>query len=205
MFSKPKACFNLTFKKINMINSECSICYDDVEKNNIIKTNCNHTYCISCFKQYLSVKSESWINTVSCPYCRQHIHCLSLNNEEEIQFMKNEFCNITKYANIFEPISVYVHNDIYNIATIGDFDLHDIPEVIVIYPIILYILLFMHVCFTLSIDSTIINILNKLIIVISLWVLFYKITTLYNVVNIVNYCFISWIVLCLVGIYTIIY
>jgi|688.fasta_scaffold184242_2 hypothetical protein len=206
MFSKPKTCFYLTFNKINIINSECSICYEEVENNNILQTNCNHTYCIPCFKKYLTIKSETNLINVSCPYCRQKIHCLSLNNEEEIRSIKNEFCNIYNYLNIFDPVSVYVYNDIYNIMTTGDLDLNDdIPDIIVIYPIILYILLFMHICFTLSIDNNIINILNKLILVISVWLLFYKVTTYYNLVNIINFYFISWIFLCLVGIYTIIY
>jgi hypothetical protein len=211
MFSKPKACFNLTFKKINMINSECSICYDDVEKNNLIKTNCNHTYCISCFKQYLSIKSnDTFVNNISCPYCRQHIHCLSLNDEEEIKFIKNEYCNIYKYFNIFEPVSVYEYHDIYNIVTIGDFELHDIPEAIVVYPIVVYILLFSYVCFSyiclkITLDIYVIDLLIKLAIIARLWYLLYQIISFYYLVKIEHYCFITWLGLGFVGIYTIIY
>jgi hypothetical protein len=201
MSSKSKVCFNLRFKKVNIIKSDCSICYEEVENTNIIQTNCNHTYCISCFKKYLTIKSETFHNKITCPYCRQHIHCISLNNDDELQSIKNEFCNIYKYMNIFEPVSVYVYQDIYNVVFTGEFNLHeDVPDIIIVYPIVVYTLLFIYMCVTLDY-----LIMIKFAIIAKLWYLFYKILSFYNIIDIEHYCLISLIALCFFGIYTIIY
>lgn len=47
-------------------DKECSICYEQLNFNNAIITNCNHYYCITC-----SLKSIRFSN--SCAYCRNNI------------------------------------------------------------------------------------------------------------------------------------
>ena len=208
MFFKPKNAFHLLFK-INDSSciSECSICYDEIEKNNEIKTECNHIYCIPCFKKYLIVKRDN-NDKLLCPYCRQSIDSISLNNEEEKQLIMNEL-SITNafhkidFRNSFYSSSIYVYHDIYNIVTIGDINLYeDVPDMIIIYPVVVYILLFIYTCVTLSINY---NIIINIAIIISLWCLFYQISSLYHVINMENYCFISWVFLCMYCIYKIIY
>jgi hypothetical protein len=209
MFFKPTNAFHLSFKINNSsCISECSICYDEIEKNNEIKTDCNHIYCIPCFKKYLIVKRDN-NDKLLCPYCRQAVDSISLNNEEEKQRITNElsitntFHFIDEIRNSFYPSSIYAYHDIYNIVTIGDINLYeDIPDILIIYPFVVCILLLIYICFTLSIDYIII--INIAIIVRS-WYLFYQIASLYQVINMENYCFISWVLLCTYCIYKIIY
>jgi hypothetical protein len=49
---------------------ECSICYTSIYDYNRLTTNCNHLFCIECFKQYTVEKD---IQILSCPMCRQEI------------------------------------------------------------------------------------------------------------------------------------
>ena len=204
MFNKPKNVFYMTFKTINSsCISECSICYDEIDKNNEIKTECNHIYCIPCFKKYLTLMRDN-NDKLICPYCRQCVDSISINNEVEKQLIINEFCiinNIDILYNSLYPRSIYVYNDIYNIITIGDIGLHEeVPNIIIIYPFVVYILLFIYVCLTIDY-----NILIKTVVIARLWYLFYQISSLYREINMVNYCLVSLVLLCVYVIYKIIY
>jgi len=183
MFSKPKNMFCISLKTCDFSGiSECFICYDEIENDNKIKTDCNHIYCIPCFKKYLTIKIN---NNLSCPYCRQSIDSISLNNEEEKQLIMNEFCIINKgynsYINNLYPTSIYVYHDRYNINIINfisyiytsDIGLHeDIPDNI-IYPLVIYTLIFIYIYYTIKIDYIIIG------FILRLWYLFYQILSLY--------------------------
>ena len=53
----------------------CSICFNDILKENICKTNCNHEFCKKCL--------DSWFdkNKISCPMCRTNIQYFNHNGE----------------------------------------------------------------------------------------------------------------------------
>ena len=52
--------FRISFKTCDFSGiSECFICYDEIENDNKIKTECNHIYCIPCFKKYLTEKKKN--------------------------------------------------------------------------------------------------------------------------------------------------
>ena len=53
-----------TLKKDNTV-SECPICYND--KDNNVHLECNHKFCSSCIKRWLTEKEDS------CPICRKKI------------------------------------------------------------------------------------------------------------------------------------
>jgi hypothetical protein len=198
--------FRISFKTCDFSGiSECFICYDEIKNDNKIKTECNHIYCIPCFKKYLTVKKKN-NNNLSCPYCRQSVDSISLNNEKEKQLIINEFCIINEgyniYINSLYPTSIYVFHNLYNINIISDIGLHeDIPDIIIIYPFAIYTLIFMYICYTIKIDYIILIIIG---IIVGLWYLFYQILSLYNL-NTQNYYFASWVLLCSYCIYEIIY
>ena len=45
----------------------CSICFNDISKENICKTNCNHEFCKTCLDLWFDK------NKLSCPMCRGDI------------------------------------------------------------------------------------------------------------------------------------
>lgn len=210
MFSNPKNQFNFSIKtnKSFCELSECSICYDEINKNNKIITDCNHIYCICCFKKYLLTKSENNIynNSLQCPYCRQKIKYISLNNEEESEFIINEYCSINKNFNLLDPVSIYIYNDLYHIATTGDIylegeiDLEGGNDIIVIYPVVVSIILFIYACFIISIENDIIKkLINFLIMVLGTWHILYTVASRFNNINIIECYLIGWFSLVIMG------
>jgi hypothetical protein len=51
-------------------DENCSICYEKYENHNIVKTNCNHSFCYTCVTKFTKDKKQ-------CPMCRAYI--LNLN------------------------------------------------------------------------------------------------------------------------------
>ena len=79
------------FLKNNHINKICPICYEDLDKNNIIITNCNHYYCFDCLYAYMkSICITNYINN-NCCYCRTRITGLKYHNENEFNKIKKTF------------------------------------------------------------------------------------------------------------------
>ena len=46
-------------------NEECPICYNFVEKDNYVITNCCHIFCKKCMIQHILIGNHDF-----CPYCR---------------------------------------------------------------------------------------------------------------------------------------
>ena len=65
---------------------ECSICYCSMNDDNQLLTECNHRFCILCFKQYIISKKTQQI---SCPMCRQKLNSVTILNEQEIKEIKD--------------------------------------------------------------------------------------------------------------------
>lgn len=79
------------FFKNNHINKICPICYENLDKNNIIITNCNHYYCFGCLYTYMkSITATNYINNKCC-CCRTKIIGLKYHNESEFDKIKKTF------------------------------------------------------------------------------------------------------------------
>jgi len=63
---------------------ECSICYDEHEKQNFIKLNCGHEFCKDCIKQSLQNEIKK---TPCCAFCRADIKIFEIKHE----LIKNSF------------------------------------------------------------------------------------------------------------------
>jgi len=55
---------------------ECDICYESRICMDMVVMNCNHTTCHECMKQVIRKKT--------CPFCREHIHLLTVRDPELI-------------------------------------------------------------------------------------------------------------------------
>ena len=44
---------------------QCSICYTDLNLNNIVNTQCSHKYCWECFFKWIKINP-------TCPLCREN-------------------------------------------------------------------------------------------------------------------------------------
>ena len=73
------------------LNDECPICFDNILPNTRVKFGCNHSFCISCFKEHIIYSEDKKLLT--CPCCRQTITNIKLLN-------KTETNNITTLVNV---------------------------------------------------------------------------------------------------------
>ena len=68
--------------------SNCNICFETFPTDDIIHTNCNHTYCLECLVGYInSIKDKTSIP--NCPACRNalsefKVH--SYQNQDDLIF-----------------------------------------------------------------------------------------------------------------------
>jgi hypothetical protein len=64
--------------KIQVENKECPVCLENLQYNNIQKTNCNHEFCKECLtntiKSYVNRR-----NNAKCPLCRSNIELIYQN------------------------------------------------------------------------------------------------------------------------------
>jgi len=74
-------------KKLNIVNNptdqttpqQCSICFDEIDANMILRTNCKHAFCADCMIPYTdSIKQKP--DKPTCPCCRTEITELTSGN-----------------------------------------------------------------------------------------------------------------------------
>ena len=53
---------------------ECPICMNDINTDDICKTECNHEYCYDCLNQWLNISDN-------CPNCRESIKTFKYKDE----------------------------------------------------------------------------------------------------------------------------
>ena len=63
---------------LKTINRECSVCFEDIDINKIVTTDCNHTFCNTCFFKWIRVNSN-------CPTCRKDFGISKKDNNIEEQ------------------------------------------------------------------------------------------------------------------------
>jgi hypothetical protein len=49
----------------------CIICYENLNKENIIKLNCTHKYHYKCFEKLMFINDKKNKNVINCPCCRK--------------------------------------------------------------------------------------------------------------------------------------
>ena len=65
----------------------CTICLDNLKENNYVKTNCNHTFCLSCLLLHLKVNN-------TCPCCRSSIESIRKNDSKQLSL--NDVSNLIR-------------------------------------------------------------------------------------------------------------
>lgn len=67
------------FKSVSLIldltegaSQECPLCYDQIEAECVLKTNCKHAYCAGCIKNMATSIKDKTVKP-SCPLCREII------------------------------------------------------------------------------------------------------------------------------------
>jgi flagellar biosynthesis GTPase FlhF len=72
---------------ININENICTICLDNLKENNYVKTNCNHTFCLSCLLQHLKFNN-------TCPCCRSSIESIRKNDSKQLSL--NDVSNLIR-------------------------------------------------------------------------------------------------------------
>ena len=66
--------------KLQVENKECPVCLENLQYNNIQKTNCNHEFCKECLTN--TIKSYgNRRNNAKCPLCRSNIELIYQNTK----------------------------------------------------------------------------------------------------------------------------
>ena len=86
--------YGITVQKINIqeanLLKSCPICYDDVPFNNLVKTNCCHTFCENCITNTIKILPIN--NNLSCAMCRtniNHLFCYNSNVNTNLKKILN--------------------------------------------------------------------------------------------------------------------
>lgn len=101
----------------------CSICYDNHNKNEMIKINiCDHFFGYECLKRWINLGHNN------CPYCNQTFKSLIQCTSDNIRYLSIEnndiieFCNDIRPTIIIEPIrQKYFNNKLINRRNKKDF------------------------------------------------------------------------------------
>lgn len=70
--------------------SECSICLEDKDAVDILKTNCGHSFCKICICTHI----DSKITASACPMCRTEISTLEVKDEATQLEIKDKYCEL---------------------------------------------------------------------------------------------------------------
>ena len=64
-------------------NNECSICLENIEKENMYITECCHKFCNECFQNWSKICKDQK-NDVKCPTCRTLLEEISVDNHKSL-------------------------------------------------------------------------------------------------------------------------
>jgi hypothetical protein len=73
-------------------SDDCVICFHKLNNDNIIRTNCNHAFCIECLYKWFETQKITHNKQPLCPLCRCHIIQLTtdaIRIEDSIERYKN--------------------------------------------------------------------------------------------------------------------
>lgn len=80
----------------------CAVCYTALDKDNIVNTPCNHTYCWECFFKWVT-------NAPTCPMCRRNF--VSENAWYQNRDVEQDRNNTRELINIYQRELVSLSND----------------------------------------------------------------------------------------------
>lgn len=66
--------------KSDINSTDCSICYENIKHNNLVKLNCNHEFCAPCIKN--TIIHHTKIYNPSCALCREMMLHFTVKNKE---------------------------------------------------------------------------------------------------------------------------
>jgi hypothetical protein len=69
------------------LNDDCPICFDNILPDTRVKAGCNHSFCISCFKEHIIYSEDK--KELTCPCCRKSITHIKLLNKIEMRNIRN--------------------------------------------------------------------------------------------------------------------
>lgn len=72
---------------------DCPICFDEFAATDVLQTNCNHSFCISCIKN-LSNSIKNKTNKPCCPMCRTEITKITIGSTETYNELNDFMCSL---------------------------------------------------------------------------------------------------------------
>ena len=66
--------------------TDCSICYNEIKKFDMVTLNCNHSFCVTCVKKTLTTCKTD--KTPCCALCRGEISKFNIKNPEVLNNLK---------------------------------------------------------------------------------------------------------------------
>ena len=88
-------------KILNLNETTCSICYNDIISTNVTKLDCSHVFCSTCLIEWFATNN---FNNPTCPNCRK----LILNNNENTNIQNR---NMNYFRRIGRRNAVLLDND----------------------------------------------------------------------------------------------
>jgi len=79
----------LCIESLDKKELECSICFDNFKEIDLIKTDCNHIFCKTCFEK--TIEYVLPYKSISCSLCRQKIEnvnvkCIEIHNDFNLKY-----------------------------------------------------------------------------------------------------------------------
>jgi len=69
-------------------NISCSVCLEEINKENRVKIKCNHNCCYNCIIKIININTTK--SRIYCPECRKNISSIELDKETYIKFLENK-------------------------------------------------------------------------------------------------------------------
>ena len=71
----------VTCRPVACASGSCGICFDDMTAVKIVKTGCNHDFCVDCISNW--AKQRGLKTFIQCPSCRTEIDKMTVGDKEE--------------------------------------------------------------------------------------------------------------------------
>jgi hypothetical protein len=91
------------FKEISLIQDltiekdapecDCPLCFDSVPVTDVLNTNCNHSFCVTCVKGFATVNKDK-TKKPDCPMCRTDITEFKVGNQQVFADIQNHILKL---------------------------------------------------------------------------------------------------------------
>ena len=71
----------VTCREVPCAGGSCGICFEEMIADNIVKTGCNHDFCVDCISSW--AKQRGLKSFIQCPSCRTEINDMTVGNHSE--------------------------------------------------------------------------------------------------------------------------